>query len=157
VPIFTQIEKDHMKKDFTCNISERYNRNCESDFTEYGFETSASIKDELNKNNSEKSIILAPFNSTKTHLSLSLQDSVKELIVRKKIVKFHAKVKELDRQYEKNNNCELDNGVYNKAVDEDSDAGGELGLTGIKEEKSKNVPKPPETDKQFAEDNIAVQ
>jgi hypothetical protein len=98
VPIFTAIEKEHMKKDFTCNNAERYNRNHEdSDFTEYGFESTVSNANELLKNNSEKSVILAPFNSTKTHLSLVLSDSVQELVVNRKVVKFHGKIKELDR------------------------------------------------------------
>lgn len=30
----------------------------------------------------------------------------------KNVIKFSAKVKEIDRQYELNNNAELDNGVY---------------------------------------------
>jgi hypothetical protein len=33
-------------------------------------------------------------------------------MVDKKFVKFAAKVKEINRQYEMNNNAELDNGVY---------------------------------------------
>ena len=32
----------------------------------------------------------------------------------KKCIKFSAKVKELDRQYELNNNADLDNGVYHQ-------------------------------------------
>lgn len=34
------------------------------------------------------------------------------MLVDKKAIKFAAKVKEIDRQYEANNNAELDNGVY---------------------------------------------
>jgi hypothetical protein len=33
-------------------------------------------------------------------------------MVDKKCIKFAAKVKEINRQYEMNNNAELDNGVY---------------------------------------------
>jgi hypothetical protein len=43
-----------------------------------------------------------------------MHDSIEELIVDKKAIKLSAKVRDVDRQYEKNNNCEVDNGVYNK-------------------------------------------
>ena len=66
------------------------------------------------KNASTKSVILAPFNSTKSHLS-SFGSSVRNNIFEKhEKIKFLAKVRELDRQYEGNNNSKLDNGVYNK-------------------------------------------
>ena len=68
---------------------------------------------ELLRNITEKSVILAPFNSTLTHSSL-FHSSIKEMMLSKKqVLKFNAKVKDLDRQYEANNNEELDNGVYN--------------------------------------------
>jgi len=34
--------------------------------------------------------------------------------LKKKMIKFKGRVKELDREYEKNNNGDLDNGVYNR-------------------------------------------
>lgn len=40
-------------------------------------------------------------------------------MVDKKNIKFAAKVKEIDRQYEANNNAELDNGVYHQDSDEE--------------------------------------
>ena len=42
------------------------------------------------------------------------------LILKKNCIKFAPKCKDIDRQYEMNNNCELDNGVYNKFVRESS-------------------------------------
>lgn len=39
-------------------------------------------------------------------------------MVNKKIIRFAPKVKDLDRQYEQNNNADLDNGVYNQFVNE---------------------------------------
>ena len=36
------------------------------------------------------------------------------MIFDKKIIRFAGRVKDIDRQYEINNNCEIDNGVYNK-------------------------------------------
>ena len=66
------------------------------------------------RNVSTKSIVLAPFNSTLTHISqeLYLREDIKDLIIDKKSIKFAVKAKEIDRQYEKNNNADLDNGVY---------------------------------------------
>ena len=84
------------------------------------------------KNASTKSIILAPFNSTVSEVE-NLDDQgqpkpyqwpedVKKLIVPKRILKFAPKVKDLDRQYEHNNNADLDNGVYNNIGDENDPA-----------------------------------
>ena len=40
-------------------------------------------------------------------------------MVDKKFMKFAAKVKEIDRQYEANNNADLDNGVYHQDSEEE--------------------------------------
>ena len=40
-------------------------------------------------------------------------------MVDKKFIKFAAKVKEINRQYELNNNAELDNGVYHQEDEEE--------------------------------------
>jgi len=85
-------------------------------FTEHHIDTSLN---ELTRNDTSKSIILAPFNSTQTDRSIEIINP-KEIRV-KDSIKFGAKVREIDRQYERNNNCELDNGVYNKIDDEDDD------------------------------------
>ncbi len=74
------------------------------------------------KNASSKSIILAPFNSTRSDLDQinnSLSDSVKEMIQDRSCLKFAARVREVDRKYEANNNQELDNGVYHKFEEEE--------------------------------------
>ena len=66
---------------------------------------------EPTKNESSRSVILAPFNSTqKEDSSCEFHESV----LPSRVVRFGSKVREIDRQYERNNNCELDNGVYNK-------------------------------------------
>jgi len=80
-----------------------------------------STENDLLRNVSTKSIILAPFNSTMSKIDVELiQDkSIKKLLVDKKCIKFSAKVKELDRQYELNNNADLDNGVYHQNSKED--------------------------------------
>ena len=41
-------------------------------------------------------------------------------MIDKKNIKFAAKVKEIDRQYEANNNAELDNGVYHQDSEEEA-------------------------------------
>ena len=68
------------------------------------------------KNVSSKSIILAPFNSTKSHVSELHRSIERNLYEKNMIVKFAAKCRDVDRQYEMNNCWELDNGVYNKFV-----------------------------------------
>ena len=79
-------------------------------FTEQNIDCSQS---ELTRNITSKSIILAPFNSTLTNKS-EFKASFENLLEERKAIKLGAKVREVDRQYEKNNNCEVDNGVYNK-------------------------------------------
>lgn len=51
-----------------------------------------------------------------------LNESFKEQMYKKgEVLKLNAKVRDIDRQYEFNNNCELDNGVYNRFVNENED------------------------------------
>lgn len=89
----------------------------------------------LLKNASTKSIILAPFNSTVSDIQAvdeegkerpyQWPEEVRKLIVPKRVLKFAPKVKDLDRQYEHNNNADLDNGVYNNIGNEDDPANNE--------------------------------
>lgn len=66
-------------------------------------------KSDLCKNNTSNSIILAPYNS--------VRQGAEELVVcTAQPIKFAPRVKGVDRRYEMNNNCELDNGVYNRFV-----------------------------------------
>ena len=73
-----------------------------------------STENSLVKNVSSKSVILAPFNTTLSHRDENMheRESVKNLIIDKKNIKFAPKAKEINWHYEKNNNYELDNGVY---------------------------------------------
>lgn len=75
-------------------------------------------------------MILAPFNSTKSNLDQNgecqnfvLSDSVKALIETRGIIKFGARVRDIDKQYEINNNADLDNGVYHKCDEDEEGAG----------------------------------
>ena len=102
-------------------------------FTEHNLDTKTNMGSLL-KNASTKSIILAPFNSTVSEVQQTLDEEgkdqrpyqwpeeVRRLIVPKRILKFAPKVKDLDRQYEHNNNADLDNGVYNNIGNEDDPA-----------------------------------
>jgi hypothetical protein len=85
--------------------------------------------------------VLAPFNSTRSHLPRSenqnaSSDSIfppleidENMLLDKKVIKFAARVKDIDRQYEMNNNCELDNGVYNKFVKQSTQKGEKEGVS----------------------------
>ena len=79
---------------------------------------------ELAKNCSEKSLIFAPFNSSfsdfKDDEVFEWPSYVIELMQppKSKIIKFSKKCKDLNREYEGNNNADLDNGVYNAFVNE---------------------------------------
>ena len=86
-------------------------------FTEHKLD---STQNSLVRNRTTKSVILAPFNSTLTHVS---NDYVEPQILKKKeVLRFGVKVKDIDRQYEANNNWELDNGVFNEFIQKtDSD------------------------------------
>ena len=104
-----------IKKEYTYNDPRRYNRNENEEpvdcFTEHNLESVYnSIQNEMSK-----SIILAPFNSTQSQMDIMMKSSVKDLIVEKMmVIKFARKCREIDRQYEFNNNGDLDNGVYHK-------------------------------------------
>lgn len=51
----------------------------------------------------------------KSTFNWALDPTVKELMVEKaNVIKFGIRVKEIDKNYELNNNCDLDNGVFNK-------------------------------------------
>ena len=109
VTLFTEEEKENINKEFAHN--KRLNRNIlqegksnntvDSDwFVEQNIDLSQS---ELTRNITSKSIILAPFNTTKSNESgLNIGD---ELVHDRKKIRLGSKVKDIDRQYEKNNNC----------------------------------------------------
>ena len=89
------------------------------------------------KNNTTKSVILAPFNSTKSHISedFYLNDSVQEILVSKSAMVYEDKCKEINRQYMLNNNAELDNGVYNENEQENKEGNEEDdGLMGLNQQ-----------------------
>ena len=83
-----------------------------------------STNNSMMKNCTSKSVILAPFNSTKSNLDMSeptLNESMREMLCTKRCIKYAARVRDIDKQYEMNNNADLDNGVYHKVDEEDKE------------------------------------
>lgn len=71
-----------------------------------------TLLEQENLNINTKSIILAPFNSSFQNSKLSsANSSMASLKVENNAIKFCGKVKELNRNYELNNNGEIDNGI----------------------------------------------
>ena len=116
--IFNEQEREVIHREFTFNDPTRYDRNPNDNqpwdcFTELNID---SMNQSL-RNATSKSVILAPFNSSMSEGRSFINDEIENLIVDKKLVlKFAARCRDQDRQYEINNNCELDNGVYHKFV-----------------------------------------
>lgn len=119
VQLFTQQEKDYIKNEFTYNDTDRFNRNETDPFTEHMLD---STNNSMLKNQTSKSVILAPFNSTKSNLcpdDPALTESMRALLQSKSCLKFAPRVRDVDKQYEINNNADLDNGVYHKFDEEE--------------------------------------
>lgn len=134
IDVFTENEKETIKKELIYANTRRINRNFGKEvfkdiahmtdnsdvfpfFTEHQLD---STQNSLVRNRTTKSVILAPFNSTLTHISEDINEP--KMFKKSKIIRFGVKVKDIDRQYEANNNCELDNGVFNEFIQKtDSD------------------------------------
>ena len=109
VQIFMKSEKALIYSEFSRKVKEgRNNNETENTFTEQSIDKTIN---DLTKNISTKSVILAPFNSTETNLENESPEDCDFLD--KKLIHLGQNVREIDRQYEKNNNGEMDNGVYN--------------------------------------------
>jgi len=68
VPLFNQQEKDYIRNEFSYNDSERYNRNETDPFTDHHLD---STQNSMVKNATTKSVILAPFNSTRSDIDVA--------------------------------------------------------------------------------------
>lgn len=102
-------------------------------FTEHNLETKNADEEEPQmRNNEDKSLILAPFNSIKSMFidqpnqpakekspePFKWPDEILRMIMPRRVIKFAKKCREKNRIYEQNNNADLDNGVYNEFVNE---------------------------------------
>ena len=73
-----------------------------TEFTEHSINSNDNT---LMKNNSSRSVILCPFNTQAGAQAKSIYEQVESLLVDKDMaIRFNARVRELDRQYEKFNN-----------------------------------------------------
>ncbi len=121
VELFTSAEQNYIKNEYTYANADRYNRNEPDNFMDGALDTERNT--EL-KNADTKSIILAPFNSTKSHIEShhSFLSEIREMLQSRSCIYFVGKVREIDKQYEVNNNADLDNGVYHDfGKDEDNE------------------------------------
>jgi len=109
--LFTEVEKETIRKEYSYVKKSTNGTDTGTLFTEQNID---STQNELTKNATTKSVILAPFNSTQSDFSNSNNAPAVE---KKCVIKFGAKVRDVDREYEKNNNGDLDNGVYNKLME----------------------------------------
>jgi len=109
INLFTEQEKDSIRKEYSY-VHKNNGTETGTLFTEQNID---STQNDLTKNISTKSVILAPFNSTQSGFSTGEVP----IIEKGRAIKFSAKCRDVDRQYEKNNNGEVDNGVYNKFVE----------------------------------------
>ena len=120
ISLFTEYERQKIETDYSKPNNDDRNKlagnlssTIDSDwFIEQNIDKSES---DLTKNITSKSRIFAPFNTTKSHQS-EIHESIEELILDKKAVRLSSRIKDADKQYEKNNNCEVDNGIYNEFI-----------------------------------------
>jgi len=120
--IFNEQEKEVIRSEFTYNDPSRFNRNERVNHEEEPWDCFTELNlDSMNqtlRNASEKSTILAPFNSTMSDVDAFFKEILQmaPMEEKKETLKFAARCRDQDRQYEINNNAELDNGVYHKFV-----------------------------------------
>ena len=128
VELFTQAEKNYIRSEYTYTDKSRFNRNTGTnggpEYESDAFVDAALDTDEnsILKNAETKSIILAPFNSTKSNIETGSEflDLVRDQLEDRRIIKFAARVREIAKQYEVNNNAELDNGVQHDFLEEEA-------------------------------------
>ena len=111
-----------IRREFTYNNPQRFNRNEVLNKDEEPWDCFTELNlDSMNatlRNATSKSVILAPFNSSVSD-DREFEKSYKKnapMLDKKLMIKFAARCRDQDRQYEINNNAELDNGVYHKFV-----------------------------------------
>ena len=129
VELFTQAEKNYIRSEYTYADKSRYNRNTGGTQCGLEYESDAFVDALLDteektdlKNAETKSIILAPFNSTKSHIETGEEflEQVRDQLLDRRVIKFAPRVREIAKQYEVNNNAELDNGVQHDFLEEEA-------------------------------------
>jgi hypothetical protein len=102
--LFTAAEKILLAK---FNIDYR-NANRDDIIENFTLKNLDTLQETENQNVNTKSNILAPFNSSIKNKEDFLNS---ELKIENDVMKFYGKAKELNRNYELNNNGEIDNGI----------------------------------------------
>lgn len=129
VELFTQAEKNYIRSEYTYTDKSRFNRNndtksglVENDSDAFVDAMLDTNENSILKNAETKSVILAPFNSTKSNIETGEEflEQVRDLLEDRRIVKFAHRVREIAKQYEVNNNAELDNGVQHDFLEEEA-------------------------------------
>lgn len=127
VELFTQAEKNYIRSEYTYTDTGRYNRNTNTGEKDYESDAFVDAMLDTNENsilkNAEtKSVILAPFNSTKSHIETGEEflELVRDQLEDRRVIKFAPRVREIAKQYEVNNNAELDNGVQHDFLEEEA-------------------------------------
>ena len=137
--IFNDEEKEIVKKEFIYNNPNVNNRSEKINVDEEPWDCFTELNldscNQILRNESEKSVILAPFNSSLSNYDENdykdmkcsliihrLFDKEAPLEEKRDLIRFAARCRDQDRQYEINNNGELDNGVYHKFVYSSRDA-----------------------------------
>ena len=110
--LFTNAEHILLAKS---NVDYRDINNKEDMIENFDLRNLDTVNENLNINIKTKSYILAPFNTSLTEFEY-FDDSINDLnnpdlVIRNNIIKFPPKVRELNRNYELNNNQEIDNGI----------------------------------------------
>jgi len=83
----------------------------EKDLTEHQLDVTCTM--DL-KNVTTKSVVLAPYNSSQSNAVNDLVKSFTIYSIKDKVLRIkNGKLREIDREYEANNNANMDNGVFN--------------------------------------------
>lgn len=106
--LFTEEEIGSIRKEY--DFKERLKDTSVSDsssiFTVHNLDTENSEEMDVSK-----SIVLAPYNTNESDEE-ELLHFTQPLFVSKRTIKFSSKLREVNRQYEKDNNSNIDNGIY---------------------------------------------
>ena len=110
VGLFTDEEELAIRKeyDFRERLKDSSRSEDSSIFTTHNLTTTENVDSESEHS---KSSILAPFNSNESN-DYSFMEDIKPMLVNRKMIKFCPKLREVNRQYERDNNSNIDNGVY---------------------------------------------
>ncbi len=104
VELFTQAEKNYIRSEYTYTDKSRFNRNndtksglVENDSDAFVDAMLDTNENSILKNAETKSVILAPFNSTKSNIETGEEflEQVRDLLEDRRIVKFAHRVREI--------------------------------------------------------------